>query len=185
MNQRLHDLPALFRTKERIKLLRATLTLPVCTVQQITTRTGLSKGLVSQYLALLEREGLLERNNRVYQPKNCSLTAAVKRLLNVDLVSAEFKKPSWAQGTGMYGSWADGTNTDESDLDLFLFSEALPSGIMVAELERDVSRALNVEVHVLVLTRKKITGMRKSDEPFYQSFMKQSITLEGDWYDSS
>jgi len=85
----------------------------------------------------------------------------------------------------MYGSWADGTNTDESDLDLFLFSEVLPSGIMVAELERDISRALNVEVHVLVLTREKITGMRKSDEPFYQSFIKQSITLEGDWYDSS
>ncbi|MCX6690632.1 MAG: hypothetical protein NTW33_00940 [Methanoregula sp.] len=84
MNERLHDLSALFRTKERIKLLRTTLSLPVCTVQQVTIRTGLSKGLVSQYLALLEHEGLLERINRKYQLKMCPLTSAVKRLLNVD-----------------------------------------------------------------------------------------------------
>ncbi len=185
MNECLHDLSALFRTKERIKLLRTTLSLPVCTVKQVTTRTGLSKGLVSQYLALLEHEGLLERINRKYQLKICPLTSALKRLLNVDLVSTVFKKPSWSRGIGIYGSWADGTNTDESDLDLFIFSETLPSGIMIAEVERDVSRALSREVHVLVLTPEKITGMKKSDEPFYQSFMKQSITLAGDPYDSS
>jgi len=54
MNERLHDLPALFRTKERIILLQVILSLPDCTVQKITTKSGLSKGLTSQYLALLE-----------------------------------------------------------------------------------------------------------------------------------
>lgn len=185
MNERLHDLPALFRTKERMLLLRVVLSLPDCTVQQITTKSGLSKGLASQYLALLEREGLLERNKRIYQLKFCPLTIAIKCLLNVDLVLAAFKKPSWARGIGMYGSWAEGSNTDESDLDLFVFSGTLPSGIKVAELERDVSRALNVEVHILALTPEKIAAMKKSDDPFYQSFIKQSILLEGDPYDSS
>ena len=56
---------------------------------------------------------------------------------------------------------------------------------MVAELERDVSRALNVEVHIFALTPEKIAAMKKSDDPFYQSFIKQSILLEGDPYDSS
>jgi len=184
MNERLHDLPALFRTKERMLLLRLVLSLSDCTVQQIATRSGLSKGLVSQYLALLEREGVLERNKRVYQLKFSPLTIAIKCLLNVDLVLSAFKKPSWARGIGMYGSWADGSNTDESDLDLFVFSKTLPSGIRIAELERDISRALNVEVHILVLTPEKVSAMKNSDAPFYQSLVKQSILLEGDPYGS-
>jgi len=185
MNERLHDLSALFRTEERITLLRAALTVPVCTVQQIASKTRLSKGLVSPYLALLEQKGLLEKNARTYRLKYSPLTAAVKRLLNIDLVTAVFKKPAWASGIGMYGSWAEGANTDESDLDLWVFTGSLPTGIMVAEVERDISRVLSVEVHVLVLTREKISGMKKSDEPFYRSFVKQSITLEGDSPDTT
>ena len=93
MNERLHDLSALFRTGERVILLRAALLVPACTVQQIAAKTGLSKGLVSPYLALLEREGLLERTDRTYRLKFSPVTVAVKRLLNIDLVAAAFKKP--------------------------------------------------------------------------------------------
>ena len=104
MNERLHDLSALFRTGERVILLRAALLVPACTVQQIAAKTGLSKGLVSPYLALLEREGLLERTDRTYRLKFSPVTVAVKRLLNIDLVAAAFKKPAWASGIGIYGS---------------------------------------------------------------------------------
>ena len=180
MNEKFHDLPALFRSEERITLLRAVLTVPACTVQQIATKTGLSKGLVSPYLVLLEREGLLEKKDRTYTLKFSPLTVAVKHLLNIDLVSGVFKKPSWATGTGMYGSWAEGTNTSESDIDLWVYCQDLPPGTAVAELEREISRALSSEVHVLVLTRDKMTAMKISDEPFYRSFVRQSITLEGE-----
>jgi predicted nucleotidyltransferase len=185
MNEQLHNLPALFRSEERITLLRTVLTVPACTVQQIATKTGLSKGLVSPYLALLEREGLLERNDRIYKLKFSPLMIAVKHLLNIDRITAVFKKPAWASGTGMYGSWADGTNTEESDIDLWVYCENMPSGIMVAELEREISRALSAEAHVLVLTREKIASMKGSDEPFYRSFVKQSITLEGESPDTA
>ena len=185
MNERLHDLSAIFRTAERITLLRTALNVPACTVQQIASKTGLSKGLVSPYLALLEREGLLEKDDRTYQLKFSPLTVAIKRFLNIDRITAIDKKPAWASGIGMYGSWAEGTNTEESDIDLWVFTKTLPTGIMVAELERDISRALFTEVHVLVLTREKIAGMKDADEPFYRSFMKQSITLEGDSPDTT
>ena len=185
MNERLHDLPALFRTEERITLLRAALSVPACTVQQITSKTGLSKGLVSPYLALLEREGLLEKNDRTYQLKFSPLTAAVKRLLNIDLVTAVFKRPAWASGIGMYGSWAEGMNTEESDIDLWVYAKNLPSGIIIAELEREISRKISAQVHVLLLTQEKIATMKGADEPFYRSFVKQSITLEGESPDTT
>ena len=185
MNERLHDLSALFRTEERITLLRAALSVPVCTVQQIAAKTGLTKGLVSPYLALLEHEGLLDRSERTYQLKLSPLTVAVKRLLNIDLLTAAFPKPAWASGIGMYGSWAEGTNTEESDIDLWVYCKTLPSGIMVAELEREISRKISAQVHVLVLTSEKIDTMKESDEPFYRSFVKQSITLEGDSPDTT
>jgi hypothetical protein len=185
MNEQSHDLSALFRTWQRITLLRAALNVPTCTVQQIVAKTGASKGLVSPYLALLEREGLLVRRDRTYLLNNSAMTSAVKRLLNIDLVSRVFHKPGWALGIGMYGSWADGTNTDESDLDLWAITTGQPTGIIVAEVERDVSRALSVEVHILVLSREKVTAMKKSDEPFHRSFSKQSITLEGESPDAA
>lgn len=170
---------------ERITLLRAALNVPACTVQQITSKTGLSKGLVSPYLALLAREGLLEKNDRTYQLKFSPLTVAIKRLLNIERITAAGKKPAWAFGIGMYGSWAEGTNTEESDIELWVYAKTLPTGIMVAELERDISCALSAKVHVLVLNREKIAGMKDADEPFYRSFVKQSITLEGDSPDTT
>lgn len=185
MNEQPHDLSALFRTGERITLLRAALNVRACTVQQIVSKTALSKGLVSPYLALLAREGLLEKKDRTYQMKFSPLTIAIKRLLNIDRITAAGKKPAWAFGIGMYGSWAEGTNTEESDIDLWVYTNTLPTGIMVAELERDISRALSVEARVMVLTREKIAGMKDSDEPFYRSFVKQSITLEGDFPDTT
>jgi len=179
-NLQMSTISTLFRTEERLILLRAALSASTFTVQQIATRTGLSKGLVSPYLTLMKQEGLISRIDRTYQIKISALTVAIKRLLNVDLVSSVYKKPAWAYGIGMFGSWADGTNTDESDLDLWVFSGTLPSSIMIAELERHVSRSLSVQVHILILTREKIAAMKNSDEPFYRSFVKQSITLEGD-----
>lgn len=151
-----------------------------CTVQQIAGKTGISKGLVSPYLALLEREGLLTRQDRIYRVNTTVWSTAVKRLLNIDLVSGVFKKPTWALGIGMYGSWAEGTNTGESDLDLWIFVQDTPGSIAVAEVERVVSKALSSEVHILVLNREKIDRMKNSDEPFYRLFTRQSITLEGE-----
>lgn len=180
MNDHPHDLSLLFRTPERLTLLRAALEVPACTVQQIADRTGLSKGLASQYLALLEGEGLLVRKDRSYRLKNSARTIAIKRLLNIDRVQEVFHKPVWALGTGMYGSWAEGTNMETSDLDLWIFTQDLPAGTAVAEAERTVSRALSVEVHILVLTPEKMAGMRTTDKPFYRLFTRQSVTLEGD-----
>lgn len=180
MNVQLHDLPALFRTKERVILLRTVLNMPACTVQQVAGKTGISKGLVSQYLSLLECEGLLARKNRTYRPAGSAWTAAVKRFLNVCLVSAAFRKPAWSPGIGMYGSWAEGTNTEESDLDLWIFVKERPTGLAVAKIERAVSQALSAEVHILILDREKIADMKKSDEPFYRLFTRQSVTLEGE-----
>lgn len=181
MNNQQHDLSALFRTTERITLLCTALTVQACTVQQIAGKTGISKGLVSQYLALLEREGLLARkDDRTYRIIPSARSAAIKRLLNIDRVTGVFKKPAWALGTGMYGSWAEGTNTEESDLDLWIFVKEPPAGTAVAEAERTVSRALSVEVHILVLSGEKMDRMKKNDDPFYRMFTRQSITLEGE-----
>jgi predicted nucleotidyltransferase len=180
MNDNRNALSELFRTSERITLLRAVLNQPACTVQQVAGKTGISKGLVSKYLAMLEYQDLLSRQDRVYHLNTTARTSAIKRLLNVDLVLCVLNKPAWASGIGMYGSWAEGTNTEESDIDLWISTETLPSGILVAELERDISHKISTEVHVLVLTPGKIAGMKRSDEPFYRSFVKQSITLEGD-----
>ena len=180
MNTPNQRLSAIFRTPERITLTRTVLLSEGSTVQQMVSRTHLSKGFISPFLALLEGEGLLVRQNRVYRPAPSALTFAVKRLLNIDLVSRVFQKPEWALGIGIYGSWADGTNTEGSDLDLWVLCKTIPPMIKVANVEHSVASALSVEVHLMVLNMEKIEEMKRSDLPFYLSFLRQSITLEGE-----
>lgn len=82
--QHSHELSALFRTEERIRLLRAVLSRQTCTVHQIAIKTGLSKGLVSAYLALLDQNGLLSREGRMFICRHSALAVAIIRLLNVE-----------------------------------------------------------------------------------------------------
>ncbi|MCX6701463.1 MAG: hypothetical protein NTV68_16340 [Methanomicrobiales archaeon] len=48
----------------------------------------------------------------------------------------------------------------------FVYTNTLPTGIMVAKLERDISQTLSAEVRVQVLTREKIAGMKNTKGPF-------------------
>ena len=174
MNERPHDLSALFRTGERITLLRAALNVPACTVQQITSKTGLSKGLVSPYLALLEREGLLKKTDRTYRLTFSPLTVAVKRLLNIDLVSAVFKKPAWASGIGMYGSWAGGMNTEESDIDLYIETTNRQSAkALIVRYESCISR----KISPIIVLPDEARQLRTRDRPLFERIQSGKILV--------
>jgi hypothetical protein len=60
---------------------------------------------------------------------------------------------------------------------------ALQPELTIARLEREWGKALSAEVHLLILTPEKIRTLAKSDKPFYRSFAKNAIVLEGAGYD--
>lgn len=176
-------LTELFRTEEREKILAVTLDRRTCTVQEIADATGITKGLVSRYLASLAARGILVRKERTYILQYTAMTRHLKKILNIERVQAAIALPAFATGIGMYGSYAQGTNTRDSDLDLWVRVLQLPEERAVAQAEREWSKNLNAEVHVLVLAPEKIAVLREHDTPFWQSFVKDAFVLEGSGYE--
>jgi predicted nucleotidyltransferase len=172
-------LPEIFKTGPRITILRHILTGPPATVQDIAGATGTSKALVSRYLTVLARYGLLTRDGRIYRRTDGSLTRAVKVLLNLDRLMPLISLPEWADGIGIYGSWADGSNTGESDLDLWVLADAYPGEGPLGQLISLLTGALGVEVHLLFLSPPKLRDLRKEDPPFYHAFIRSAIVLRG------
>jgi len=176
-------LPELFKTRERVAILTAVLESPACTVQEIAGATGITKGLVSRYLSMLAEKEILTREGRGYRLRSGALVRQVKILINTGRAGAILKLPAWAKGIGMYGSWAGGTNTKESDLDIWITADLLPPPEVVASLEREWKQKLQVDLHLLILTPEKIRVLREQDKPFLSSFDREAITLEGSEYE--
>ena len=175
-------LSELLSSEERIRLLRYALTTSTVTVTEASREAGVSKGLASRYFAILVEEGYLERDGRDFSAIDNPKTRSLKAFLNVEALEKQVDLPDWASGIGLFGSWSTGTNTSESDLDLWVLVEEISPEmeLEVARLERDLSSSLGREVTILLLTMDKLTSLREEDLPFYMSLMRETKTLEGE-----
>ena len=178
-------LSGIFKTEDRVRVLRYVLYHSPCTVMQVAAATGTSKGHVSRFLPFLVSCGLLAREGRRFDWVDGPVTRSVKVLLNLERLDPVVPLPDWAEGIGMYGSWAEGTNTDESDLDLWVLAAGYPGEVRVGELIASVTAALGTEAHLLFLTRQKLADLRTGDEPFYASLMRTSRVLRGHGLDNA
>lgn len=175
-------LSELLSSEERIRLLRYVLTTSPVTVTGAARGAGVNKGLASRYLAILVEEGYLERAERDFYTVDGPKTRSLKAFLNIEILDDKVHLPDWAIGIGLYGSWSTGTNTSESDLDLWLLVEEIgpETQLSVSRLERDLSAAMGCEATILVLTIDKLAALRGEDLPFYVSLMREAKTLAGE-----
>jgi predicted nucleotidyltransferase len=81
---------------------------------------------------------------------------------------------------GLYGSWARGTNHQDSDLDVWIRADSLPPESELARLQMILSLQADSEVNLLVLTPEKLERLKREDPPFYNSLVLNSITLKGE-----
>jgi predicted nucleotidyltransferase len=174
------NIEGLFSTKERIKILnRVIYKSDYISVNKIARDIKLSNGLVSKYLNLISKEGIIKRVDGKFVVKNSIQTKTVKILLNLNAFDADFfKKYRFVKGSGLYGSFAKGTNTEESDIDLWLFIEKTKESdlaSMTTELRRHFGN-----VKPLYLTKEKIQLLKKEDMAFYHSLTYGSIIIYGD-----
>lgn len=66
-------------------------------------------------------------------------------MCNLDLLRLAISMPQWARGIGIYGSWAKGTNTTESDLNVRILVETYSPEFefRVAESDQNPSKVTN------------------------------------------
>ena len=175
-------LPSLFKSEDRVRILRFVSLNDTVSVHSVSNETGASKGLASLYLNILVNYGLLSRTGRAFHRRNTSLWRVVKLLLNLDLLKDALRLPPWARGIGIYGSWARGTNTSDSDLDIWVLVDtyAPEFEFRVAESDQVLSNLTHGPVHTLILTREKLEDIDRTDKPFYANLIRDSITIEGE-----
>jgi predicted nucleotidyltransferase len=175
----LKQLQMLFSTEERLRILSVILEGKEINIPAIAKITKTNKGLVSRYCSSLVVLGILKKINSKYKLDISSpITRAVKVLLNISKL--KIPMPKWVDRMGVYGSFSKGTNTEESDVDIWVIPKRGVQQAEIGELETKLSKRLENEVHILLLTEERIERLKKEDKPFFYSLVFGSFILKGD-----
>jgi predicted nucleotidyltransferase len=149
-------------------------------VEELSRTLKLSKGFVSQYLKLLEENKILKKNKKYRVNLENPLTKGLKILLNLERIEVKkFKKIPSLLGVGLYGSWANGTNKKDSDVDFWVKVKKYPPEEVLARVAAELRKKLG-RVQILILQPERIENMRKNDPIFYHSLVFGSIVLLGE-----
>lgn len=169
----------IFSTKQRIKILEEVVfKTSSISVNNIANQLKLSKGLVSKYFDILTKMGILKKVNGKLRITDSSLAKGIKILLNIKKVDTHiFKRLSFVQAVGLYGSCAKGEDTEDSDIDLWIKVNNV-SEEKLAALTSKLNKAIK-NVKPLFLTDKKIEKAKEGDPLFYNSLAFGSIILYG------
>jgi len=171
----------LVSTEERIRILAYALERHRVGVEETARATGLSKGLVSKTLHLLVKYGMAKKSGRGFTVLSVPRTRELKRFINFIWLSKKLEplKSGWVIALGVYGSFATGENTPESDLDVWVFVER-PSIARSASLKREIEKSTGREVDLLVLTPERVRKLRTNDPVFYYSLAYGSMIIWGE-----
>ena len=176
-------LSKIFSTKQREMILDYILNNPSAgyRVRELSKNFAVSVGSVSLFLSLLKKNRILVRKGDVFHvdTKN-PLTRVLKIILNVfKIESGVLKKIPGLLGIGVYGSWANGTNKEDSDIDIWLKVKERIGEEVVAGISRQLNKKMNRKVQLLILNPEKIEFLKKEDPIFYYSLVFGSIVMYG------
>jgi predicted nucleotidyltransferase len=172
----------LISTRGRKKILKEILSNPgkAYGVRELATAVGVSPGAVSIFLRALEKDGIIKKGMPdLSNPE----VRALKVLFNVETVRAiygKLVKKFKIGGMGIYGSWAKGENTEESDLDVWIRVRKEPPPLETAEIRRIVKGGAGVaNASILFVTPESLRGMREKDSVFYSTLF-HSLVIGGE-----
>lgn len=168
---------------ERERLLEFVLDNPTAEikVRELARRLNLSPAYVSKTLKVLRDKGVV-KNNRV--DLNAPLVKALKIFFNVKKLVDEgiITKINSLNviSAGVYGSWANGTNYEDSDLDIWIKVEKHPGEVKIASFVGAIRKSVGTNVQMLVLTPDNGERLKKEDPTFYYSLAFGSIVICGE-----
>ena len=173
------NMQPLFSTKERELILDYLLDNPgeEVNMNALARKLEVSPGQVHHYLKILEGHGLFKDKRLV----DNAITRALRLLKNLaeiedfELVKTIRKKVRKAEGVGVYGSWANGSNKSSSDLDIWVKSDKDLSDLNLAKLNKELSAQVGVSVEVLVLTPERMRHLKSKAESLYHSLFNSVI----------
>ena len=154
---------------------------PNIRVRELARQLKLSPAHISNTLTAARKIGII-KNGKVdlSDPyvKALKIYLNIKRIVTENI--ADRLRTLKMAGAGVYGSWANGTNQEESDLDIWIKVERHPGEMKVASVTADIRRAMKRNVQILVLTPERIRRLKTGDQAFYYSLIYGSILICGE-----
>lgn len=149
--------------------------------REVVRRTKVSKGSANKILRLISGLGFLMREKRgrmvfyrlnrteaiVKQFKVLVTVYALKEL--TDRVKEECRR------IVLFGSCAQGTDTKDSDIDLFVLTSAKSS---VRKKMRDFNRASDRKITPIVIDTNELTKLKREDKPLYDNIERGMVLWE-------
>lgn len=169
----------LFSTKERLNMLRKVIySTTSVRVNSMADELGISKGLVSKYMKMLESAGLIRKERKGYLPTDSAKLNGIRVMLNMQKLPINIlKKYKSIKSAGIYGSASKGENTEESDLDMWIFIENVDENEL-AEITSKLSKKIH-NLNLLFLNSAKVERLKSEDTVFYHSLIFGSIIIYG------
>jgi len=150
-------------------------------IRELARELGVSHAYISKILKILISYKML-KNNKVdlSNPyvRALKIFFNVKKLVEKDVIKR--LKELKATSAGIYGSWANGTNNEDSDLDIWIKTDKQIDEMKVASILNKIRRVIGKNVQILVLTKERIEKLKKEDPIFYYSLVFGSIILYGE-----
>lgn len=169
----MNDLNRLFSKKNQI-ILKELASKNESYIREISENTGASPALVHQTVKLFKKLGFIKekklKNKKILSfDRDNLLLGKIRQLINIYEMQnhGSFKELKKHGTVGIYGSFAAGKDTPESDIDLWIYARDNVNAIELKNITRKIETDFKKEVKLLVLTDKKIKNLKEHDPEFY------------------
>ncbi|MFH1752272.1 MAG: nucleotidyltransferase domain-containing protein [archaeon] len=164
-------LSKLFSSEERLKALQIILSNETngIKVRETARKVHASPSLVFTTVELLKKEGVIKKGKiDLFNPKTktIKLTLNMQKLQDNKLIEFIRKEIKDCKGIGLYGSWAQGINTVDSDIDLWIKSEN-EDYLKETKIKKHIEKKLGQEANLLFLSEKKLKQLKEKNFVFY------------------
>ncbi|MCK4936998.1 MAG: nucleotidyltransferase domain-containing protein [Methanosarcinales archaeon] len=182
----MYDLSYVF-TKSNLKILRLLKKEEGLYIREIAERLAISPFSVHNSIKLFKRFGFVKEKkvkNRktIYLVRDNPILKKIFSLINISDLSENknFKQLMKSGKVGIYGSFASGEDTIESDIDLWCYKQENVSNIELREITREIEKDFGMEVKLFVLSDSKIKIIMENDPEFFYRLKLGSIAVNGD-----
>jgi hypothetical protein len=151
-------------------------------VRKTAAALSTAPSFVSSFVKRLENNGMVRNNALDVSDMRVRAWSILFNMETLSPVINQLAKLSGARGMGLYGSWAKGTNSADSDIDIWLLVDTMPSSLIAAKVRDLITRKTGSNSSPLFITREKAQEMRSVDPYFYYS-LANSFHLWGDGFD--
>lgn len=169
-------------TEKRIRVLKLITEHEGLHIRDIAEKTGTTPAAVHNAIKLFKETGIasekkVKNRKTVSINRNSTIFKKIKSLLNIfELQNKKaFGELQKYGKVGIYGSFARGDDTPESDIDMWLYSNNKINAIKLKDITRDLERNLGKEVRLLILDDDKIRRLKEKDPEFYFRLKLTSI----------